>query len=562
MKRTISAMLAALVCAVACTTTGPVSEPKLNVDGLSLGAGNEVVVKAEGLDVTFSITSNLGYTVTSSQSWATVTPAAVSNEDGKDVKTAVTVAVAANETAEAREAVIKVVTEKNPALDYSFTVKQSAGKEPVSFYVTTTDLKEITAPIEVEEKAASASVIVVSNVSWTASSDQTWLTVSPASATIENEEVPTRVSFTVEANSVTEVRTANVTFTAEGAEPVVVSVSQAAKKFYTFELSVSDITASGAVINVVPSDKTVIYTVSVFKTEVFSQFESLSDLIAYDLAKLEEDIAGDGYTLGSYFTEYGYSGDVDDDWRGYLDSETDYTAVVYAVEIEGDNVSAYVDGAKTIAFKTLETSWSPAEGLVAATSKNDYLGSWYLVGKDFYAEDPEKPYLMWQVELTDGGNDGKYDYVTVNKFLPYNSTAMPDNSYNLIYKDGILYMAPGVVPYTDQFIYQGTAYDLALYCMNTEAGKISPNAVMCGGFVEIEGVNYVFFASEPSQTFVSDGFYISIPAMNNSALFAVSELYLQPVTESSSEAKVSKAVSDKVSIHPALNSFTPKRVRK
>ena len=542
MKRTISAMLAALVCAVACTTTGPVSEPKLNVDGLSLGAGNEVVVPAAGLDVTFSITSNLGYTVTSSQSWASVTPAAVSNEDGKDVKTAVTVAVAANETAEAREAVIKVVTEKNPALDYSFTVKQSAGKEPVSFYVTTTDLHEITAPIEVAEKATSASVIVVSNVSWTASSDQTWLTVSPA--------------------SVTEVRTANVTFTAEGAEPVVVSVSQAAKKFYTFELSVSDITASGAVINVVPSDKTVIYTVSVFKTEVFSQFESLSDLIAYDLAKLEEDIAGDGYTLGSYLSKYGYSGDYADDWNGYLLAETDYTAVAYAMEIQGDDVTPHIDGAKTISFTTLEEVWSPAEGLTPATSKNDYLGSWYLVGKDFYAEDPEKPYLMWQVELTDGGNDGKYDYVTVNKFLPYNSTAMPDNSYNLIYKDGILYMAPGVVPYTDQFIYQGTAYDLALYCMNTEAGKISPNAVMCGGFVEIEGVNYVFFASEPSQTFVSDGFYISIPAMNNSALFAVSELYLQPVTESSSEAKVSKAVSDKVSIHPALNSFTPKRVRK
>ena len=559
MKRTISAMLAALVCAVACTTTGPVSEPKLNVDGLSLGAGNEVVVPAAGLDVTFSITSNLGYTVTSSQSWASVTPAAVSNEDGKDVKTAVTVAVAANETAEAREAVIKVVTEKNPALDYSFTVKQSAGKEPVSFYVTTTDLKEITAPIEVAEKAASASVIVVSNVSWTASSDQTWLTVSPASATIENEEVPTTVSFAVEANSVTEVRTANVTFTAEGAEPVVVSVSQAAKKFYTFELSVSDITSSGAVINVVPSDEDVIYNVSIYASSLFSEFETLGSLISYDLASLEKAVSGKGYTLGSYFTENGYSGDVDDDWRGYLDSEIDYTAVVYAVEIEGDNVYAYVDGAKTIAFKTL--SWSPAKGLVAATSKNDYLGSWYLVGKDFYAEDPENPYLIWQVELTDGGNDGKYDYVTVNNFLPYNSTAMPDNSYNLIYKDGILYMAPGVVPYTGQFIYKGTAYDLELYCMNTGAGKISPDAVMCGGFVEIEGVNCVSFASEPGQTFVSDGFYISISAMNR-ALCAVSKLSLEPVTESSSEAKVSKAVSDKVSIHPALNSFTPKRVRK
>lgn len=559
MKRTISAMLAALVCAVACTTTGPVSEPKLNVDGLSLGAGNEVVVPAAGLDVTFSITSNLGYTVTSSQSWASVTPAAVSNEDGKDVKTAVTVAVAANETAEAREAVIKVVTEKNPALDYSFTVKQSAGKEPVSFYVTTTDLHEITAPIEVAEKATSASVIVVSNVSWTASSDQNWLTVSPASATIENEEVPTTVSFAVEANSVTEVRTANVTFTAEGAEPVVVSVSQAAKKFYTFELSVSDITASGAVINVVPSDKTVIYTVSVFKTEVFSQFETLADLIAYDLTKLEEDIAGDGYTLGSYLSKYGYSGDYADDWNGYLLAETDYTAVAYAMEIQGDDVTPHIDGAKTISFTTLEEVWSPAEGLTPATSKNDYLGKWHIVGKDLYAKDPEKPYIYWTVTLTDGGSDDEYEYVTVSPFLPFSTEVMPTNSYNLIYKDGILYLAPGVVPYTDSFIYQGTSYPCSLYCVNTSTTKITPNSVMCGGFVDVDGVNYVFFTVEPSQAFECDGFYV---ACELGALFGLSDWYLEPVTEEGEASSVKAASAKTATLHPALETINLKRVRK
>ena len=340
-------MLAALACAVACTTTGPVSEPKLNVEGLSLGAGNEVVVKAEGFDVTFSITSNLGYTVTSSQSWATVTPAAVSNEDGKDVKTAVTVAVTANETAEAREAVIKVVTEKNPALDYSFTVKQSAGKEPVSFYVTTTDLKEITAPIEVAEKATSASVIVVSNVSWTASSDQTWLTVSPASATIENEEVPTTVSFAVEANSVTEVRTANVTFTAEGAEPVVVSVSQAAKKDVSFTITVENVTYKSADITCVPSDETAYFLLSCEKAAYVDQFTTDADLIQADMEYFYEKY-GESYTEHKYesyeqlFLE-GLCSVGTEEWTpSPLDPETEYVVYAFAVDAELNPITSTV----------------------------------------------------------------------------------------------------------------------------------------------------------------------------------------------------------------------------
>ena len=413
-------MLAALVCAVACTTTGPVSEPKLNVDGLSLGAGNEVVVPAAGLDVTFTITSNLGYTVTSSQSWATVTPAAVSNEDGKDVKTAVTVAVEANETAEVREAVIKVVTEKNPALDYSFTVKQSAGKEPVSFYVTTTDLKEITAPIEVAEKATSASVIVVSNVSWTASSDQTWLTVSPASATIENEEVPTTVSFAVEANSVTEVRTATVTFTAEGVEPVVVSVSQAAKKDVSFTITVENVTYKSADITCVPSDETAYFLLSCETASYVDQFTTDADLINADMEYFYKE-------YGESYAEYKYESYEQLFLKGLcsvgtkewtpspLDPETEYVVYAFAVDAELNPITS------TVPKVRFTTEAKPVE-------------NWNFYGKGKYTEG----YLsgLFGLDAKQVEVDIYQDPNNANRFAMFNAYG-PEMLVNWMFKESV-----------------------------------------------------------------------------------------------------------------------------
>lgn len=413
-------MLAALVCAVACTTTGPVSEPKLNVEGLSLGAGNEVVVKAEGFDVTFSITSNLGYTVTSSQSWATVTPAAVSNEDGKDVKTAVTVAVVANETAEAREAVIKVVTEKNPALDYSFTVKQSAGKEPVSFYVTTTDLHEITAPIEVAEKATSASVIVVSNVSWTASSDQTWLTVSPASATIENEEVPTTVSFSVEANSVTEVRTANVTFTAEGVEPVVVSVSQAAKKDVSFTITVENVTYKSADITCVPSDETAYFLLSCETASYVDQFTTDADLIQADMEyfykKYGESYAEYKYESYEQLFLKGLCSVGTKEWTpSPLDPETEYVVYAFAVDAELNPITS------TVPKVRFTTEAKPVE-------------NWNFYGKGKYTEG----YLsgLFGLDAKQVEVDIYQDPNNANRFAMFNAYG-PEMLVNWMFKESV-----------------------------------------------------------------------------------------------------------------------------
>lgn len=64
-------------------------------------------------------------------------------------------------------------------------------------------------------------VDVTSNISWTAVSDQSWLTVTPASA-FGN----TTVTFTAQENPTTSTRTANVTFSGNGVSNQVVTVTQ------------------------------------------------------------------------------------------------------------------------------------------------------------------------------------------------------------------------------------------------------------------------------------------------------------------------------------------------
>lgn len=233
-------MLAALVCAVACTTSGPVVEPSLSVEGLTLSADNSVAVAAAGTDINFTVKGNVAFTVSSSQSWAPVSPEAVDNADSKDLSTAVKVAVAANESSDARDAVITVKTAKNPALDFSFTVKQAGAEAAASLKVTTTDLQEITAPMEVAETETTASVFVEANVAWTATSDKEWLTVSPASASAEDEI--TTVTFGIVANPDQESRTATVTFAGEGVDPVTVTVNQAAYVPFTGKAALMSVT--------------------------------------------------------------------------------------------------------------------------------------------------------------------------------------------------------------------------------------------------------------------------------------------------------------------------------
>lgn len=560
MKKSLFASLAAVVLAAACTTTNPTVEPKLTVEGLKLDANKTVNVAAAASDLTFTVNANVSYTIVSDKDWAVPAPAAVEAENNADKTTSVKIGITANTEENARTAKISIVAEENASLNYEFTINQAALTKSLS--VTNNDMTEISGPIEVESTGAGASVMVVSTVSWTATSDAEWLTVEPASLTIENyEETPAAVSFVISDNDATESRTATVTFSGEGVEDVVVTVRQAA--VCTFELAVSNITSSGAVIEVKPTVADAIYTVDVVSTEAFNSVNDLATVISYLLAGTKEDVEKYGYTLGSYYSKYGYSGNYNDDWNGYLTAETEFTAVVYALKIDGDDVTPYVSGAKTINFKTLEMTWETPEGLAPANSKDDYIGSWDLVCADLYSDDTENPYVYWPVTLVDGGNDGKYEYVTINDFLPFNSTMMPTNSYNLIYKDGYLYFAPGIVPYTDKFISQGTSYDLTLYCLASTAtsGNISTKMMMAAGLTTVEGETVVRFKSLPSQTFNADGFYISVPALQ-AGLCGFYNISLTPPVASEGSALLTVAHRQEVTTHKAIEAINFKRANK
>ena len=167
-----------------------------------------------------------------------------------------------------------------------------------------------------------------------------------------------------------------------------------------------------------------------------------------------------------------------------------------------------------------------ADLLLPAKSKDEYLGNWYLNATDFYADDPDNAEFHWAVTLTDGGRDENYEYVTVNHFLPYIEAAMPSNSYNLIYMDGYLYLAPGYVPYTDKFLFEGKEYTLELYCLNHEEKKINSSSIISCGFFKGE----VRFENNEGI----DGFYVSLPELE-SALCAYYDIYFTRTTGASSD---------------------------
>lgn len=139
---------------------------------------------ATGESYTISVTSNTAWSVSSNQTWATVSPASGSNNGS------VTVTVAANTSTSGRTASITIGGQT-----HSLT---QSGATP---FVTLTPASH-TSPATGESYAIS----VASNTAWSASSDQTWATVSPASGSSNGS-----VTITVAPNASTSSRTATIT---------------------------------------------------------------------------------------------------------------------------------------------------------------------------------------------------------------------------------------------------------------------------------------------------------------------------------------------------------------
>ena len=178
--------------------------------------------EAAGLEKTIEFESNTDWTASSDASWLTVTPA---SGKASDAKVSITIKAEENDTFDARTAKINVTAGKNSAV---ITVSQ-AGKD-VIFTLSDQQLNAETAGLE-------KTIEFESNADWTASSDASWLTVTPASGKASDAKVS--ITIKAEKNTLAKTRNAKVSVSA-GSKSAVITVNQEAAPAYVKVTPASD----------------------------------------------------------------------------------------------------------------------------------------------------------------------------------------------------------------------------------------------------------------------------------------------------------------------------------
>ena len=218
MKKIVSILSTVVLVAASCQK--PV-EPSLSLKD------QEISAPAAGLEQTVTFQTNQDWSATPDAGWVTVTPASGSAADGSAT---ITVSVVKNDTFDARTAKVSV---KAGPLSATITVNQ-AGKDVV-FTLSDQQLNAETAGLE-------KTIEFESNADWTASSDASWLTVTPASGKASDAKVS--ITIKAEKNDTFDARTAKVNVTA-GENSAVITVNQAGKDM-VFTLSDQQLNAETA----------------------------------------------------------------------------------------------------------------------------------------------------------------------------------------------------------------------------------------------------------------------------------------------------------------------------
>lgn len=163
-------------------------------------------VAATSGSTTFNINSNVTWSVSDNQAWLTVSPTSGANGG------ILNASFSANSGTTSRTATITIT---GGGITQMVTVVQ-AGSVPNMLVVTP-------ATQSVAAAAGSTSVSVSANVSWTASDNQTWLTLSPSSGTNNGT-----ITANLTANTSTSVRTATITVIGGGITRTVTIVQEGA----------------------------------------------------------------------------------------------------------------------------------------------------------------------------------------------------------------------------------------------------------------------------------------------------------------------------------------------
>ncbi len=172
---------------------------------LMVSTNTLTIAAADSSTATFDISSNISWIELSNQSWLTMSSSAGSGNE------TITLTATANPTISSRTAIITVygtgVTEQ------IITVVQDSAAPVLTVSTNTLTIAAT--------DSTSATFDIASNISWTAESNQNWLTIS-SSAGSENETI----TLTATANSITSSRTATITVSGNGVSEQIITVVQ------------------------------------------------------------------------------------------------------------------------------------------------------------------------------------------------------------------------------------------------------------------------------------------------------------------------------------------------
>jgi hypothetical protein len=174
---------------------------------LTVSSSTADIAKGANSTATIDVTSNTSWGTNSNQSWLVIDPVSGTGN------ATITLTAEANTTVTTRQATVTLSA--TGAADKTITVTQAAGDAVLT-------VSDPTASVA-KDANSTATVDVTSNTAWTASSNQSWLDVSPTSGTGNGT-----LTFTAEANPANTSRDAIVTVSATGVTSKTVTVTQAA----------------------------------------------------------------------------------------------------------------------------------------------------------------------------------------------------------------------------------------------------------------------------------------------------------------------------------------------
>ena len=331
------------------SSTATVAVKQFGKDVVTLDKNAYEATPAGGSDAV-KVTANTDWTATSSADWVTVAPAT-----GAAGEATATVTVAANATAQAREA----------------KVTFNAGDAKAEYTISQEGLNVTLSKSSVSDagEGKTETVNVTANASWTAVSSADWVTVAPATGAAG----VTEVAVTVAENSSEEARNATVTFSINENVTAVLNVTQAVVvQAGKVTIAVTNATATTATVKYTPDplEGFTYYWDILPKDVVDEMLPSDEEKLAYVIQYINEQLSGSDFTWADVVSEgveeYTYDG---------LEALTDYYAIAFGVDAQGNATT----GLFKQEFKTQDVN--PA--------LKEWMGTWTVTSTDSYVSPRE-----------------------------------------------------------------------------------------------------------------------------------------------------------------------------